>query len=161
MLASLLESKAPVLLGQFPVDISMSLQPPSTDTDMFATPYHIDTTVTNTEAAAIALDYQLYIKDHPTHKQLISAKHIGSIPCILAVDRHGTPVGAITVKNRLVYVYVNKQCRLQGVGTMLVTALKRNRGAAFRGEGLVGSPGIKGWDAFFKKNKVACLVVVK
>lgn len=141
-------------------NISMSFHL-STDTDMHPTPFRIATEYTNTEAAAMALDHQLYIKDHPSQKHLISAKHLGSTPCMIAVDRYGTPVGMILVKSRLVYIYVNRQCRLQGVGTMLINALKQRRGPNFRDEGMIGTPGIKGWDTFFKKNKVACLTVVK
>lgn len=157
---SFLEPLQSVQLAMPVIDISMSPLP-STDTDMFATPYRVATEYTNTEAAAMAVDYKLYIKDHPSQKHLISTKHLGNSPCMLAVDRHGTPVGVITVKNRLVYVYVDRQCRLQGIGTLLMSALKARRGVAFYGQGLIGAPGIKGWDTFFKKNKVACLTVVK
>jgi len=106
------------------------------------------------EAATLALDYQLFIKDRNLHRSLITTKHNGSHHVYLAIDKFGTPVGVGVVVRRILYVYVSRENRRKGVGTMIIKAVKA------RVQEIIGAPGIPGWDTFFKKNGVTCYKVV-
>jgi GNAT superfamily N-acetyltransferase len=106
------------------------------------------------EAAILALDYQLFIKDRTLHRSLITTKHKGTHHVYLVTDRSGTPVGVGMVVRRILYVYVSREYRRQGIGTLIVKAVKD------RVQEIIGAPGIPGWDTFFKKNGVTCYKVV-
>lgn len=116
--------------------------------------YSLAKGLSDNEAATLALDYQLFIKDRVLHRSLITTKHTGVHHVYLIVDRDDVPVGVGIVVRRLLHVYVQREHRRKGIGTMIVKAVKS------RVQEIIGAPGIPGWDTFFKKNGVTCYKVV-
>jgi GNAT superfamily N-acetyltransferase len=117
--------------------------------------YSLAKGLTDNEAATLALDYQLFIKDRLLHRALLTCKLKASTRVYLAVDRDGRPVGVGMVVKSLVHVYVQRELRRQGIGTMIIEGIRKRVQ-----QKIIGAPGIPGWDAFYKKNGVTCFKVV-
>lgn len=137
--------------SNFEVANNMSLV--TLETDMPLKKYNLATGLSNSEAAALALNYQLFIKDRNLHRALITCKHKDDNHVYLVLNYEGTPVGVAMITKRMLHVYVDRNYRRQGVGSMIVQAVKSRVHVS------IGAPGIPGWDSFYKKNGVTCYQV--
>lgn len=115
--------------------------------------YFIATKLLNHEAAELALDHGLFTRNRPLHRQLMVAKHVQSRRVVIATDANHKPVGVGLIgRGNLLYIHICRHHRRKGVGSMIAQMAKRSN------MGLVGVPGVEGWDNFYKKNKIACMI---
>jgi GNAT superfamily N-acetyltransferase len=113
--------------------------------------YRVATELDGDEAASLALQYSLFIDEGMLKRTLLSAKHLKNQRVFLAVDQNDEPVGVGALRQgRVVYIYVDRQFRRQGIGSMIAQAIK------VRHVDLIGAPGLTGWEAFYKSNKIIC-----